>query len=194
MNRNSSLLRALLFTLLVSLLIPTASWAKGKDVIMETSLGKFRIALDDEKAPATVANFRTYVKEGFYDGLIFHRVIPGFVIQGGGFAPGMKQKTTRAPIKNEAANGLKNLRGTLSMARTQDPNSATSQFFVNVNDNASLDYRGMDRASIGYAVFGKVTEGMEVVDKIVSTPTTSVGFHQDVPAKDVIILKAYEAE
>ncbi len=170
------------------------SLAKGTDVVMETTLGTFRIELYDEKAPVTVANFRQYVREGFYNGLIFHRVIPGFVIQGGGFAPGMKQKPTREPIRNEATNGLKNSRGTLSMARTNALHSATSQFFVNVRDNGSLDHRGMAPATFGYAVFGKVKEGMEVVDKIVAVPTTSKGFHQDVPAEDVLILKAYEAQ
>ena len=160
----------------------------------ETTLGNFTVELFDKEAPVTTDNFRQYVRDGFYDGLIFHRVIPGFVIQGGGMEPGMKQRPNRPPIKNEAANGLKNERGTLSMARTGVVDSATSQFFINVQDNANLDHRGTSPNAFGYAVFGKVTEGMDVVDRIVSVPTTSVGFHQDVPATDVVILKAYETE
>jgi cyclophilin family peptidyl-prolyl cis-trans isomerase len=160
----------------------------------ETTLGNFTIELFDAEAPITADNFRQYVRDGFYDGLIFHRVIPGFVIQGGGMEPGMKQRSGRAAIKNEATNGLKNERGTLSMARTGVVDSATSQFFINVQDNPNLDHRGTSPNAFGYAVFGKVTEGMEVVDQIVSVPTTSMGFHQDVPAQDVVILKAYETE
>jgi len=160
----------------------------------ETTLGNFVVELFDSEAPITTDNFRQYVRDGFYDGLIFHRVIPGFVVQGGGMEPGMRERPNRAAIKNEAANGLKNLRGTLSMARTGVIDSATSQFFINVNDNSNLDHRGDSPNTFGYAVFGKVTEGMDVVDQIVSVPTTSVGFHQDVPAQDVVILKAYEKE
>lgn len=158
----------------------------------ETTLGNFTVELFDTEAPITTDNFRQYVRDGFYDGLIFHRVIPGFVVQGGGMEPGMRQRPNRSPIKNEAANGLQNLRGTLSMARTGVIDSATSQFFINVQDNPNLDHRGESPSMFGYAVFGKVTEGMEVVDQIVSVPTTSAGFHQDVPAQDVVILKAYE--
>lgn len=177
-------------------IFPLVCWAgeetkkDGKMVIMETSMGTIKIKLFDKEAPITVANFRKYVQDSFYDGLIFHRVIPGFMIQGGGFEPGMKQKTTRAPIKNEATNGLKNERGTLSMARTQVVDSASSQFFINTNTNMSLDHRGPRQ--YGYAVFGKVVEGMDVADKIVNTPTTSKGRFRDVPKKDVVILKAYE--
>lgn len=160
----------------------------------ETTLGNFTIELFDNEAPITADNFRQYVRDGFYDGLIFHRVIPGFVVQGGGMEPGMRQRPNRPPIKNEATNGLKNERGTLSMARTGVIDSATSQFFINVQDNPNLDHRGTSPNTFGYAVFGKVVEGMEVVDKIVSVPTTSVGFHQDVPATDVVITKAYETE
>jgi cyclophilin family peptidyl-prolyl cis-trans isomerase len=161
-------------------------------VVMETSMGTIKIELYSEKAPATVANFRQYVRDGFYNGLIFHRVIPGFVIQGGGFEPGLKKRPTRAPIVNEAANGLKNERGTLSMARTMMVNSATSQFFINLKDNASLDHRGDAPQQFGYAVFGKVIDGMDVVDKIAATPTTTKGPYRDVPVKDVAIVKAYE--
>ncbi|OKY75306.1 MAG: hypothetical protein BM485_09585 [Desulfobulbaceae bacterium DB1] len=159
---------------------------------METTMGTIKIELFDDKAPVTCANFRQYVAEGFFNGLVFHRVIPGFVIQGGGFEPGLKKRITRAPIVNEADNGLKNSRGTLSMARTQDIYSATSQFFINVADNKSLDHRGKTQAGFGYAVFGRVVEGMDVVDKIVATPTGTVGMYQDVPKTDMVMLKVYE--
>jgi len=162
-------------------------------VVLETSLGTIEIELFDDKAPLSAENFREYVLQGFYDGLIFHRVIPGFMIQGGGMGPGLKEKrATRKRVPNEATNGLKNLRGTLAMARTSDIHSATSQFFINVADNSSLDHRGNSPQAFGYAVFGRVVEGMEVVDKIVKTPTTSKGMYRDVPVKDVVILKAYE--
>jgi len=150
-----------------------------------TTLGKFVVQLDPARAPKTVANFLDYVKSGFYKGTIFHRVIPGFMVQGGGFTPDMKQKPTRAPIALESQNGLRNLRGTIAMARTSDPNSATSQFFVNVVDNASLDYPKPD--GYGYAVFGKVISGMDVIDKIVAVPTKSEGPFQNVPIKPVVI-------
>jgi peptidyl-prolyl cis-trans isomerase A (cyclophilin A) len=188
--------RLLLMFMLLAML-PATALSKEKAtalpmVIMETNLGTIKIELYPEQAPVTVDNFRQYAREGFFDGLIFHRVIPGFVIQGGGFEPGMKQRTTRAPIVNEAANGLKNTRGTLSMARTMVVNSATSQFFINLANNVSLDHRGEAPALFGYAVFGKVIEGMNVVDKIASEPTGTKGQHQDVPLKDVVIIKAYE--
>jgi cyclophilin family peptidyl-prolyl cis-trans isomerase len=141
-------------------------------VVMETSLGTIKIELDGNKAPATVANFLRYADEGFYNGTIFQRVIPGFMIQGGGFSPDMKQKETHEMIVNEAGNGLKNLRGTITMARGGPPNSASSQFFINVADNAALDHRDDSDQGFGYAVFGKVIEGMDVVDKIVSVKTT----------------------
>ena len=153
-----------------------------------TTLGKFVVQLDPARAPKTVANFLDYVKSGFYKGTIFHRVIPGFMVQGGGFTPDMKQKPTRAPIALESQNGLRNLRGTIAMARTSDPNSATSQFFVNVVDNASLDYPKPD--GYGYAVFGKVISGMDVIDKIVAVPTKSEGPFQNVPIKPVVIENA----
>ena len=184
----------ILFSAVLMVMFTLSSAADaGKNIVMETSMGNIRIELFDEKAPISAANFRKYVQEKFYDGLIFHRVIPGFVIQGGGFLPGMKQKTpTHPPIKNEADNGLKNQRGTLSMARTQVVDSATSQFFISVVDNTSLDHRGKDPRGYGYAVFGRVTEGMEVVDKIVASPTTSVQQHRDVPAKEVAMIRVYE--
>jgi peptidyl-prolyl cis-trans isomerase A (cyclophilin A) len=150
-------------------------------VIIDTSMGKIEAELDGEKAPITVKNFLSYVKKKHYDGTIFHRVIPGFMIQGGGLTTDMEEKPTDSPIKNEHNNGLKNLRGTLSMARTSDPDSATDQFFISVNDNDSLD------EGDGYAVFGKVTKGMDVADKIVAVPTTSKGPHDDVPVEPVII-------
>jgi cyclophilin family peptidyl-prolyl cis-trans isomerase len=161
-------------------------------IIMETSKGVITIELFDDRAPVTCKNFRKYVQDGFFNGLIFHRVIPGFMIQGGGFEPGMKKRKTRKPIFNEADNGLKNRRGTLSMARTANINSATAQFFLNVNDNRSLDHRGMTQAGYGYAVFGKVLDGMDVADAIVNVPTGRRGMHGDVPLEDVLIVKMYE--
>jgi peptidyl-prolyl cis-trans isomerase A (cyclophilin A) len=158
-------------------------------LVFETSLGNFEVELFEKEAPVSSENFLAYVDDGFFDGVIFHRVIPGFMIQGGGFEPGMKQKKTKAPIKNEATNGLKNLRGTLSMARTNVVDSGTSQFFINVVDNDGLDHTGP--SNYGYAVFGKVTSGMDVVDQIVNVPTTSRAGHRDVPATDVVVTKAY---
>ncbi len=158
-------------------------------VLLETTKGNITIELDDNKAPISCENFISYVKEGFYDGVIFHRVIPGFVIQGGGFTEDMKQKKTKSPIKNEAKNGLSNTKGTLSYARTQDPNSATSQFFINVVDNSSkLDPGKYDPN--GYAVFGKVIEGMDVAEAIVSVKTHTVGYYGDVPVQPIQIIKA----
>ena len=154
---------------------------------MNTNKGTIVLELDAEKAPETVANFEQYVKDGFYDGTIFHRVIDGFMIQGGGMEPGMKEKPTRDSIKNEADNGLTNARGTIAMARTPDPHSASSQFFINVNDNNFLNFTSADAQGYGYCVFGKVVEGMDVVDDIKGVATGSSGFHQDVPTEDVII-------
>ena len=159
-------------------------------VRMQTSLGDFVIELDEGKAPDTVKNFVQYAKDGFYDNTVFHRVIDGFMIQGGGFEPGMKQKPTRAPVKNEAGNGLKNDNYTVAMARTSDPHSATAQFFVNVTDNDFLNFRAATPDAFGYCVFGKVVEGTDVVDKIKKVRTGSRGFHQDVPSEDVVIQKA----
>ena len=157
-------------------------------IVFETSVGNFEVELFEKEAPISAKNFQEYVDDGFFDGLIFHRVIPGFMIQGGGFEPGMKQKKTKAPIKNEATNGLKNKRGTLSMARTNVVDSATAQFFVNLVDNDFLDHSGP--ANYGYAVFGKVTSGMDVIDKIAQVATTNRAGHQNVPAADVVITKA----
>jgi len=157
---------------------------------MTTNKGVIDIELDAEKAPITTENFTTYVNDGFYDGTIFHRVIETFMIQGGGMEPGMKEKQTKDPIKNEADNGLKNERGTLAMARTNDPHSATAQFFINVTDNAFLNHSSPSMDGWGYCVFGKVVNGMDVVDEIKGMATTTSGFHQDVPTEDVIIEKA----
>lgn len=164
-----------------------------KTVLIETSLGTMTAALDDEKAPVTVANFLSYVDKGFYNGTIFHRVIPDFMIQGGGFEPTMRQKPTDAPIKNEAANGLANDRGTLAMARTSIVDSATSQFFINHRDNAFLNHRAPTPQGFGYAVFGKLTAGLDVLDKIASVATGSVGPYDDVPREPVVILSIRRA-
>ncbi len=158
-------------------------------VIMETSMGPIKIELYSEKAPVTVKNFIDYVEAKHYDGVIFHRVIPNFMIQGGGFEPGMKERKTKPPIVNEAKNGLENKRGTLAMARTPEPNSASSQFFINVADNALLD-KSRSRDGVGYCVFGKVIDGMDVVDKIKAVKTGRVGPHGDVPEEDVLIKSA----
>ena len=157
---------------------------------LTTNKGVITLKLDAEKAPKTVANFISYVEAGHYDNTIFHRVIANFMIQGGGMEPGMKQKDTQAPIENEAANGLKNKRGSIAMARTSDPHSATAQFFINVVDNDFLDFKAPSGQGWGYCVFGEVVEGMDVVDAIRKVKTGSKGFHQDVPAEDVIIEKA----
>jgi peptidyl-prolyl cis-trans isomerase B (cyclophilin B) len=159
-------------------------------VKLHTSKGVITLELDAEKAPVTVENFLQYVRDGFYDGTIFHRVIDGFMIQGGGFEPGMSQKPTRAPVKNEAANGLKNDAYTIAMARTSVPDSATAQFFINVANNSFLNFTAPTPQGYGYAVFGKVTEGKEVVDAIKKIRTGSRAGHQDVPAEDIIITKA----
>ncbi|MGC2457027.1 MAG: peptidylprolyl isomerase [Gallionellaceae bacterium] len=159
-------------------------------VILHTNHGDITIQLEDEKAPATVKNFLDYVGSGFYNGTIFHRVINGFMVQGGGFEPGLKQKPTKAPIKNEAANGLKNDMYTVAMARTSEPHSATAQFFINVKDNGFLNYTSADYQGYGYCVFGKVVAGKEVVDAIRQVRTGSRGGFQDVPVEDVIITKA----
>lgn len=159
-------------------------------IVMETTLGTIQIELFETDAPETTANFKQYVEDGFYDNTIFHRVIDGFMIQGGGFEPGMKEKTTRAPIQNEANNGLANQRGTLAMARTMDPHSATAQFFINVVDNDFLNHRSESRDGWGYCVFGRVTDGFDTLDAIRGVETTRRAGHSDVPADDVIITKA----
>lgn len=157
---------------------------------LHTNHGVITLELLEDKAPETAANFKEYVKSGHYDGTIFHRVINGFMVQGGGFEPGMKQKSTRAPIKNEANNGVSNRNGTVAMARTMDPHSASAQFFINVSDNTFLDHTAPTTQGWGYAVFGQVVEGMDVVNAIKGVATTSRAGHQDVPAEDVIIERA----
>ena len=159
-------------------------------VKLTTNFGAITLKLDAEKAPKTVENFLTYVNDGHYNNTVFHRVIKGFMVQGGGMEPGMKQKECRAPIENEAANGLKNKRGTIAMARTGDPHSATAQFFLNVVDNDFLDFKSPSGNGWGYCVFGEVVEGLDVVDAIRAVKTGNSGFHQDVPVEDVIIEKA----
>ncbi|WP_321876556.1 peptidylprolyl isomerase [Paraburkholderia bannensis] len=163
-------------------------------VELHTNHGVIKLELDAAKAPKTVANFLEYVKSGHYDGTVFHRVIDGFMIQGGGFEAGMKQKPTQAPIENEANNGLKNVRGSIAMARTNDPHSASAQFFINVADNDFLNHSSPTPQGWGYAVFGKVVDGLDVVEKIKSVKTGSKGFHQDVPVDDVVIEKAVVVE
>ncbi|MBL8481675.1 MAG: peptidyl-prolyl cis-trans isomerase [Rhodocyclaceae bacterium] len=159
-------------------------------VKLHTSLGVITLELDEQKAPVTAKNFIDYVNAGHYSNTVFHRVISNFMIQGGGFEPGMKQKATREPIKNEANNGLANARGTIAMARTNEPHSASAQFFINVTDNDFLNFKSESPQGWGYCVFGRVTEGMEVVDAIRKVRTGSKGIHQDVPIEDVLILRA----
>ncbi|MBZ0127164.1 MAG: peptidyl-prolyl cis-trans isomerase A [Rhodocyclales bacterium] len=174
-----------LFVLAAGLLWSLTVLAANPVVEMKTNQGLLVIELYADKAPKTVENFLQYVKDGFYNGTIFHRVIDGFMIQGGGFEPGMRQKPTRAPIENEAKNGLKNAAGTLAMARTQDPHSASAQFFINLADNNPLDYPSRD--GWGYAVFGKVTQGFDIVQKIAKVKTGNAGYHQNVPVTPVLI-------
>jgi cyclophilin family peptidyl-prolyl cis-trans isomerase len=177
-----------MLTGLAMLMLPFSAAADTPKVELKTSMGDIVVELYPEKAPKTVANFLDYVKSGHYGGTIFHRVINGFMIQGGGFEPGMKQKPTKAPVENEAKNGLKNEPYTIAMARTAAPHSATAQFFINVNNNASLNYPGHD--GWGYTVFGKVVQGQEVVNRIKAVPTGNAGMHQDVPLKPVVIESA----
>jgi cyclophilin family peptidyl-prolyl cis-trans isomerase len=169
------------------LLAAVPVWAANPVIELSTSLGPIRIELYADKAPKTVANFLQYAKERFYDGTIFHRVIPGFMVQGGGFTSDMEQKKTREPIANEAQNGLKNTTGTIAMARTSNPHSATAQFFINVADNEFLNFTGPTQQGFGYCVFGRVTEGMDVVNQIVATPTGNRSGHQNVPLKPIVI-------
>jgi cyclophilin family peptidyl-prolyl cis-trans isomerase len=185
---------SILYTLLVCLALPLAAGAADKTasnpkVRMTTNLGAIEIELDARRAPKTTANFLSYVDKGFYTGTIFHRVIPGFMIQGGGFETGMSQKKTDAPIMNEADNGLKNAAGTIAMARTPSPHSASAQFFINAVDNTNLDHSEKTVQGWGYAVFGKVTKGMDVVKKIETAQTKTAGQFQNVPTKDVVIKK-----
>jgi peptidyl-prolyl cis-trans isomerase B (cyclophilin B) len=163
-------------------------------VEMTTSKGVIELALDTDNAPITVANFLAYVQSNHYDGTIFHRVIPGFVIQGGGLGPGMHEKATREPIENEADNGLKNLTGAICMARTNEPHSATSQFFINLKDNSFLDHTEKTAQGWGYAVFGRVTSGMEVVEAIAAVQTGNAGYHQDVPIEDIVVHQVVVAD
>jgi len=159
-------------------------------VLLTTNHGQIKIELNDAKAPKTVANFIQYARDGHFDNTVFHRVIPQFMVQGGGFEPGMKQKKTRDPIDNEATNGLKNEKYTVAMARTNDPHSASAQFFINTKDNEFLNFKSPNGAGWGYCVFGKVVEGMDVVDKIEKVKTGRSGFHDDVPLENVMIEKA----
>lgn len=159
-------------------------------ILLKTNYGNITLELDHENAPETAKNFESYVSEGFYDGVIFHRVIDNFMIQGGGFDTNMQQKPTKATIKNEADNGLKNTKGTIAMARTMDPHSASAQFFINVSDNDFLNHTSPTTEGWGYAVFGKVVDGMDVVNKIKSVKTTMKAGHQDVPVEDVVIESA----
>ncbi|HEY9396422.1 MAG TPA: peptidylprolyl isomerase [Burkholderiales bacterium] len=179
-----------IFLSLLLCFVTATALAADPQVALQTNRGTIVLELYPAKAPQTVANFLGYVKAGHYNGTIFHRVIDGFMIQGGGFTPDMQQKTTRAPIENEAANGLKNRTGSIAMARTRDPHSATAQFFINVNDNTSLDYTSPTMGGYGYAVFGKVVRGMEVVEAIAKLPTTRVGPYADVPGQPVVIESA----
>lgn len=172
-----------------TLLINGCSKTKQKEKSMKTNMGKIVIELYQEKAPKTVENFLKYCESGFYKGTIFHRVIPNFMIQGGGLAPDLTKKKTGESISNEADNGLKNKRGTVAMARTRDPHSATAQFFINTADNAQLNYQAKNKSGWGYCVFGKVVEGMDVVDQIAQTETKKEGHHRNVPVKDIIIEK-----
>jgi cyclophilin family peptidyl-prolyl cis-trans isomerase len=189
--------RSVVFACLAILCGATASWAQKTSnpiVVLETSLGDITIELEGDRAPASVDNFLQYVKAGHYNGTIFHRVIKGFMIQGGGTTPDMQEKPTRPPIKNEATNGLKNARGTVAMARTQAVRSATAQFFINTSDNAALNHKGLTPDEYGYAVFGKVLSGMEVVDKIESVKTGTAGPYSDVPLQAVTIKRAFVKE
>ncbi len=179
----------LILVLMTGISMGQENQVSSPQVVMETSKGEIVLALYPEKAPLTVKNFLNYVDAGFYNGTIFHRVIPGFMLQGGGFSPDMQKKPTTAPVKNEADNGLKNDRGTIAMARTQDPHSASSQFFINTVDNAFLNYKGQTTAGWGYAVFGKVIKGMEVVDAISRVETGTQGRFRDVPKTPVMIIK-----
>ncbi len=188
----NKLFTALLALMLCSMMQSTYSLTQGKQkmVKLHTNHGVITLQLDAEKAPNTVKNFLDYVNAGFYENTVFHRVIADFMIQGGGFEPGMQQKPVNAPIQNEAANGLSNDKYTIAMARTNDPHSATAQFFINVKDNSFLNYSAANSQGYGYCVFGKVVEGMEVIDAIRKVKTGSKAGHQDVPKEDVIITKA----
>jgi cyclophilin family peptidyl-prolyl cis-trans isomerase len=179
-----------IFALLIALAVAPAAFASNPKVELKTSLGSVVIDLYPENAPQTVENFLQYVKDGFYDGTVFHRVIPGFMVQGGGFTRNLQQKPTRPAIRNEAGNGLRNAVGTVAMARTKDPHSATAQFFINVADNDFLDFKSPDENGYGYTVFGRVSSGMDVVQKMLQVPTATVGPHQNVPRTPIVIENA----
>jgi cyclophilin family peptidyl-prolyl cis-trans isomerase len=183
------LLRRIAPLLIALLLVPTAHAANPK-VEFKTTLGPVVIELYPENAPKTVENFLQYVKDGFYEGTVFHRVIPGFMVQGGGFSANLQQKATRPAIRNEAGNGLRNAAGTVAMARTRDPHSATAQFFINVAENDSLDFKSADENGYGYTVFGRVISGMETVQKMLQVPTGNAGPHQNVPRQPIVIERA----
>ena len=176
-------------TLCLALLLPAAH-AANPQVELKTTMGTLVIELYPENAPKTVENFLQYVNEGFYNGTIFHRVMPGFMAQGGGFTAGFQEKPVRTPIRNEAGNGLRNAVGTVAMARTKNPHSATAQFFINVAENDFLDFKSPDENGYGYTVFGRVTSGMDVADKMVKVPTGAVGSHQNVPRLPIVIERA----
>jgi peptidyl-prolyl cis-trans isomerase B (cyclophilin B) len=186
-------MKRILLAALAAFTFAGASRAANPVVLMDTSMGTIKIELFQDKAPGTVKNFLRYVDEKHYDGTVFHRVIPTFMIQGGGFQPGMREKRTHEPIKNESDNGLSNQRGTIAMARTPAPNSATAQFFINVKDNTFLD-RANAQDRVGYCVFGKVIQGMDVVDKIKAVETGQRGPHGDVPLQDVVIKSVRRAD
>ena len=179
------MIRSLVF--LLALILTPAALAANPKVEFKTSLGTVVIDLYPENAPQTVDNFLQYVKDGFYDGTVFHRVIPGFMVQGGGFTRNLQQKPTRPAIRNEAGNGLRNAVGTVAMARTKDPHSATAQFFINVADNDFLDFKSPDENGYGYTVFGRVSAGMDVVQKMLQVPTATTGPHQNVPRTPIVI-------
>ncbi len=179
-----------LIALLFALTLVPAALAANPKVEMKTTLGTIVIELYPENAPKTVENFLQYVNDGFYDGTIFHRVIPGFMAQGGGFTPNLQQKPTRAAIRNEAGNGLRNATGTVAMARTADPHSATAQFFINVSENDFLDFKSADEKGYGYTVFGRISSGMDVVQKMIAAPTATAGPHQNVPRQPIVIERA----
>jgi peptidyl-prolyl cis-trans isomerase B (cyclophilin B) len=188
---------ALLFTVLFTILLRTLlhlHTGQTKMVTLKTNFGDIKLELFEDKAPKTVANFISYVEDGFFDNTIFHRVINNFMIQGGGFTPDMDQKDTKAPIENEADNGVANEVGTIAMARTQDPHSATAQFFINVNNNDFLNHSSKSVNGWGYCAFGKVVEGMDVVEKIKAVKTGNHGYHQDVPVEPVVIESATVSE
>jgi peptidyl-prolyl cis-trans isomerase B (cyclophilin B) len=184
------ILALMLFSFTTFLCAKENKMSETTKVKLTTSLGAIVVQLNSEKAPISAANFLSYVKEGFYNGTIFHRVIPGFMAQGGGFDTNFEQKNTHAEIQNEADNGLKNKRGTLAMARTNAPHSASSQFFINYKDNSFLDHTGKNASGWGYAVFAEVVEGMDVVDAMAKVPTGNRGYHGDVPKTDIVIEKA----